>query len=430
MADPTRRWLEYAITEQSEADGLTVEHKPTGKTSTFGPGTYSVGELNGVQQVRSVDDLPDPDGGAHVLDGESAYYFTSIVASPYSLDPNGSAVLGHHGSASGFIHTGGGVAVESAGAPFLSRSMYYHAPGGVAFDLSASITDEFLFQDSSVSDAAGLGDMASLGTIEGFRVPSIKGCNFEDFASGLTFAGTCEKIFVQGSPFRGVSNSGVTILTFDSELDVAIVDMPNNYVKGVQADTEVIRVEAGGSPTEVFQYRGTTHDVSVTKSNILNGEASSAAVGYRVSNSYPLRESAVVGEAALDAETTTAISAQDTYTAVEGATSLGDETERVAQASPGVLEYMGKKDTNVQVSLTATVQAPSNESFAIVIGKNGTPEPTSEARAEGQGNAPTPITATAVEDLQTGDTIQPLIKNIDSATDIDVVLYNLNFSGL
>lgn len=389
--------------------------------------------LNYNQQVNvfSASDLPAPTGGTHTLEDNTAYCFNGFVTSPHGLElGNSTPLLGRHGSLDGFIHTGTNTALTGTDAGFFARDMYFHAPGGTMFDLAGDQSTEMLVESCSFSDAAGIGQMASLGTIDGYRVPSFKGCNFEHFAAGLIFDGAPDKIFISGSPMRSVTASGVTILTFAGSLDVDIVDMPDNYVKDVQSDTEVIHVETGGSPTDIFQYRGTTHDSSVTTSNILTGEAGEGVVGYRIDNAYPLRDSAVVGELSLDAPTTVTIPAQDTWTTVGGTTSLGNESVRVSQPAAGILQYDGRKNTNVHITASCTVEAPSNESFAMAIAKNGTIEPTSEAQGEGQGNAPAFVAPSGIEDLTTGDALSLQIKNLSSASDITVNLYNLNFSGV
>lgn len=389
--------------------------------------------LNEIQRetITEEDDLPAPTNGTHTLKDSYVYVFNGSVTATKPIElGTATALIGRHASVDGFIYTGGGTAIQGTDAGFFARDMYFHAPGGTMFDLTADQTTEMLVESCSVSDAAGIGNIASLGTITGYRVPTFKSSNFEDFDGGLTFDGTPDKIFISGTPMRSVTASNVTLLTFASSLNVDIIDMVDNYVKDVQSDTEVIRVEAGATINDVFQYRGTTHDASVTVSNILTGQAGQGKVGYRIANAYPLRDSSVVGELSLDSPTTTTISSQNTYTQIDGATSLGNESVRVSQPSAGTLKYDGKKNTNVHVTASCTVEAPSNETFAVAIAKNGTVEPTSEAQGEGAGVAPAFVAPSGIEKLTTGDTISLFVKNLDSDSNITVDLYNLNLSGL
>lgn len=372
-----------------------------------------------ITYVTDSADLPDPTNGTHTLQDNTAYVFNGFVTSPYGLELGTSTpLIGRHGSVDGFIHTGGETAITATDAGFFARDLYLHAPGGTLFDLAADPTTEMLVESCSFSDAAGIAPIADLGTIDGYRVPSFKGCNFEDFNSGLTLDGTPDKIFFSGCPFRGVTASGVTILTFASTLDVDIVDMPDNYVKGVQSDTEVIRVETGGSPTDVFQYRGTTHDGSVTPSNILTGEASARAVGYRVTNSYPLADSAVTGELDLSSATTVTGSGS-APTQVTGTTTI-QNAERTSSPANGVIQYDGKDDTKTVIHVNASVSGANTE-FVVYIGRNGSVIQRSQAFGfMPNSSSPVGIVAIAELKLTTGDEISAFIENTGGNADLTV----------
>lgn len=382
--------------------------------------------------VDKATDLPEPNGsGERVLEDGKAYIFHEIVAAPQTLVYGSSTGLfGVHGSQSGFIHTGGSAALRATGQNTFAMDMLFGAPAGTIFDIDNAVTDEFQFERCSFADPIGMGNIASLGTIDGSRVPAFKGCNFENFDGGITFDGDIDKIFFEGCPFRTVDSAGVTCITLAGTSDIDIVDMSNNYVKGVQSDTEVVRAESGGSPNVVFQYRGTTHDTSVTESNILVGEAGSGVVGYRVTDSYPIRNSSVIGEVSLDTPTTITISASDTYNAIGGTTTLGNESERVSESSAGVLQYDGKVDTNVQIMASLSIEGTNGDTVVGSIFKNGSEEPNSRSEITvSGGGAPQTMAISGVEDLSTGETIEVQLKNQNAANDITVNQYNISFLG-
>lgn len=386
-------------------------------------------DTENVNHIETANDLPEPQSGTITLKNE-VYFFHGFVTLTSNLDISNSPVfVGNHGGQDGIIYTGGGDCLIGTDGAFFARDLTFDVPGGTVFNISGDTTTEILAESCNFGDPAGLGNLASLGTIDGFRVPSFKGCNFEDFDSGLTFTGTSDKLFISECPLRGVTASNVDIITLDANCDTDIVDFTDSYVKGVQSDTNVINVDASATIADVFQYRGVTHDQTVTKSNILTGAASVENVGYRVDGSYPLENSAVIGELSLDSSTETTISTQDTYTGVSGATSLGNETERASQSSNGVLQYDGKKDVKVHITASCTVEGASNETYAIAIAKNGTVEPSSEVQIEGTGNTPKFAGPSSIEDLTTGDTISLQVKNIDGTGNITFNLYNLNFQG-
>lgn len=393
----------------------------------------------GAQEVISeADDLPDPSGGTHPLEPMTAYLFDSFITSDFGLElAPGAALMGYHGGVSGFIHTGGNTALVGTDADHLMRDMYVHAPGGTLYDLTATQDQEMLVESCSFSDAIGMGDMASLGTVSGFRAPSWKGVNFENFQTGLTLDGTPDKIFFEGCPMRGISAAGVTILTFADTLDVDIVDMSNNYVKGVQADTEVVRAGAGATPNDIFQYRGTTHDSAVTLSNILNGEAGDDVVGYRVRDSYPLPDSRVAASYTLDSVTTTTINTQAAskldgaaYERVAG-TTTAENGDRVNQTDNSI-EYIGRRVRYIEVSAVLSVGTGNDNELAAAWFRNGNliPGSTISLTMNGQaGGIDKQLTTVGiVEDFTTGDTVDVRVANLDSTTDITVADLNTQLS--
>lgn len=412
-------------------NGRLIAVNDSGNEVPLPSGELSPDGINNITLVDGADKLPDAAGGTRTLEDQTAYWFNGFVTSttPIELGTQ-TPLIGSHGATDGFIYTGAsGAALRGTNAGLFIANLTVSAPGAEALDVSGDTSTEMLVESANFGDPAGFGNFTSLGTIDGFRVPSFKGTNFEDFDAGLTFTGTSDKIFFSESPFRAVTASGVTILEFDAACDTDIVDITDCYVKGVQADTDVIRVDASATIADIFQYRGVTHDTTVTKSNILTGAASVQQVGYRVEGSYPLSDSAVIGELALDTPTETTISTQDTYTAVTGPTSLGNETERVTQSSNGVLQYNGKKEVKVQITVSASVEGTSNEEYTVAIAKNGTVEPTSEADLEGTGNSPVNVGPTGVEDLSTGDTISIQVRNNSGTGNITFDKYNINFYG-
>lgn len=386
--------------------------------------------LNHINQVNVFDssDLPAPTNGTHTLE-RKVYVFNGFITSPYSLDiSNGPALLGRHPSQDGFIHTGGNAAITGTNGDYFQESLYIHAPGGTIYNLTGDQSTEMLVLDSGFSDAAGIGQIASLGTVDGYRVPTWKNCNFEDFADGITFDGSPDKIFITASPFRTVTTSGVDIFTLAGTSDVRIVDFVNNYVKDVQSDTVVWRVESGGEPAEVFQYRGTVHDTTFTKGNAIVGPNADPTVEpFWVTDAYPVRDSSVAGELSLDGTNTVSIASQDTWYEVNGATTTGNESERVIQASNGTIQYVGKRDVNVQITVNTSFTGANGDTYEIAIAKNGTVEPASTIEVEAGGqNSPVNPSTSGIEDLDPQDTISIQVRNRDGTNDATFRAYTIN----
>lgn len=433
-------WSNFHIKEDEVNDRLVIQRQDAARTEIAefaSDGTLSapvsVSKINNIEYIDEASDLPAASGGERQLEDSTGYYFTDFVSDPASLRLGTDTVLiGAHGGLNGYIHTGASDAIVGTNKGVFIRNMYVHAPGGTIFNVSGTTSEEVLIEMSAFSDAANLGEIASLGTFDGFRVPSFKGCNFEDFQDGLTFTGTSEKVFFSESPFRTVTQSGVTCLHFDANCSTDIVDITDCYVKGVQSDTVVIDVDPSATISEIFQYRGTTHDPSVTESNILTGQASIEAVGYRVTDSYPLEDSGEIGELSLDSPTAmaTAAAGAGTYTVMDdGATTISPSSERFSQPSNGTLQYDGKSDIHAYLTANVTLDTGGNN-VAVAVSKNGSVESSSEMSVDGSNATDSFLSAGSIVTLSTGDTVEAQIKNNDAASDVTVQSYTLNIVGV
>jgi len=391
-------------------------------------------DINKLKLISDSKDLPfDSNSNEHILKDDTVYKFDGFITSPYPIRlGNSTPLIGNHGATDGFIHTGMSTAIKGNGSGFFARDMYLHAPGGTVFDLTGTTSEEMLVESISISDAAGLGNIANLGTIDGFRVPSIKGCNFGNFDAGLLFTGTSEKIFISSSPFRGVTESGVTILDFDAGCTVGIVDLPNNYVKSVQSDTEVVRVDPSATVDDVFQYRGNTHDSSVTISNILTGAAGTEQIGYLVEGSFRLSDSTVAANYSLNSSSTTTITEQassktdeSAYVKITGPTTTVID-ERFTTGDNSVT-YEGKKDTEMQLTANLAIGGDAAGNGDIVSAawfKNGSIVAGTPTRVDtpGRGNqVAVALTVVGIDpDASTDDSYEVRIANLDSVSNIDV----------
>lgn len=393
---------------------------------------YDARSINGVERIRNTADLP-PAGatGEHELEDNTAYWFDDIVVSdaPIRLGAT-TPLLGNHGGVSGFIYTNGGGASDGAirgtGAPLFMRNLLVSAPGGAIFDVAGDVTTETLVESCAFSDPAGFGDLASLGTIDGFRVPSFKGCNFEDFADGLTFTGAPDKVFISQSPFRDTPTGGTQCITLDAALDVAIIDIAGCYGKGFAADTEFVHTEAGGEPTEVLQLRGTTFDSDTTTANILTGALNESSVGVSVQSCWPLADSQPGITYSLTNEPTVSFPAQDPgdgsqAVKIGGTTEVfGPVTDRFTHTSPNRATYQGRRAFTEKIQATVAVSG-SNTTLAIYIAKNGSVLNRSSVTLT-TASAGQPRAATVVSRVQllTDDYLEVWLANEGGTGDITV----------
>lgn len=384
-------------------------------------------DLANIRTIETADDLPDPTSGTISLADSTVYYLTGFttITDPIELG-NPSPIVGSHGGTDGLIYTGGGTMLQGTDKPFFSRDVLFSSPGGTMFDLTADNTTEMLVESCSYADPANMGNITSLGTVDGYRVPTWKGCNFESFDAGLTFDGDMDKIFIAESPFRGVDGSGVSLLTLAGTCDVDIVDFASNYVKGVQSDTEVWNLNT--VPNEILQYRGVTHDTSVTKGNVITGSAATNGrntVGVRISDAFPLEDSTVAGDLELDSAVTIP-SAGSTTQILAGNTQGGTlsttlaQNKKVSKPVDGKMQYDARDDRTARVFLLLSLSA-SNTTVSAFIGKNDNDIERSQSLVETSGSGSfvtVPLTVNIA--LTAGDTVSAYVRDEDGTADIEI----------
>jgi len=415
--------------------GQLVQQTASG-LSDLGKNVNNLVEIGNKKVINRESDLPDVNqSGEHALKDNTLYRIEGFVTvtNPIRLG-NSTPIVGGHGSLDGIIHTGQQDAIRGTNSGLFLKDMYLHAPGGTIFNISGDISTEILCESISISDAAGLGNIASLGTIDGFRVPSFKGCNFENFADGLTFTGTTDKIFFSECPFREVSASNVRIIELDSNLDVDIIDLTDNYVKGVQNDTEVIYIDPGATISDQLQYRGTVHDGSVNTDNILTGDGDKNAEPYWVTDSYPLSNSQIYGGYDIDSSGTITINSQASDDTDEAAYEVIDLTTtstglaRFTHQSPNQITYTGSRSRALEINVGVSAETGNTEVLAVAVFQNngimpGSPRKFTVQSLQFSGGTAIAGTGTAtvvIEQVDPGDTFSAAIANLGSTTDIEI----------
>lgn len=390
-------------------------------------GGLNVGSIHNVEYITEEADLPYTANGTHTLEDSTVYYISGFVTITDPIELGSlSPLVGSHGGTDGLIYTGGGTMLQGTDKEYFARDLLFSSPGGTMFDLTADNTTEMLVESCSYADPANMGNITSLGTIDGYRVATWKGCNFESFDDGLTFDGDMDKIFFSESPFRGVDASGVSLLTLAGTCDVDIVDFADNYVKGVQSDTEVWSLNT--IPNEILQYRGVTHDTSVTKSNVITGSAATngrQTVGVRVAQSFPLEDTVVAGDLELDSAVTIP-SAGSTTQVVAGNTQGGSlsttlaQNKKVSKPTDGKMQYDARDDRTTRVFVLLSLTA-SNTTVSAFIGKNDNDIERSQSLVEtaGSGSFVT-LPLTVNMDLTAGDTVSAYIRDEDGTADIEI----------
>jgi hypothetical protein len=316
--------------------------------------------------VRSADDLPAPSGGVHQLANNTYYEFEGTVTLANSLRyGTNSFVAGRHWGADVLVYTGAGAALVAENVAFNLRFMTVVAPNGAALDLSAGSSTEFL------AFLAAFVGCASLGTIAGYRVPSLKSLAFDSYGAGLVFTGTSEKVLIDGCPFRdGAENS--TAIHFDDDFETGAVDITGNYFKDTSATEMAVSVDAGAVISGFALFRGNLLEGGI---EALSGFGPSS-LGWDFAGNSGVRDSRIVGELTMDENATATALTQNVWTKVAGATD-GGILERFEADTDNRLTYIGPRPIEVMVTAVGTILGSANgQLIEKAIYRNGTTQVT------------------------------------------------------
>lgn len=388
----------------------------------------SLNEFDGVELIDHVEDLPAPTNGYRQLADDTLYLFTDIVQDTFGLRlGNNSMLSGFWASVGGYISFNGGDAIVSDGNPVFIDRMFLYAPGGQVLDVAASATTEFYMNKCNISDPTGgmLGPVASLGTADGFRVPTFEGCNFENFADGWEFTGASQKIVFKFCPFRNVPE-GATCIELLPGATTEFLKATGCYFKDFGGpNTEVVRVDDAAFPDEVIKYTNNDHDASVERTNILNGSAGRDVVGVLVQGSFPLADSTVFGSIAWDGSQTVTGSGSGPVEITVPTTAYA-ENERVTSPRDGVLRYIGIPNFNARPDGVVTVTG-ANATIALRIGINGTPltrPPTTVTLPSTAARQTASVPANVK--LRPQDEVSVFVENQSGSGDVTIESFTLN----
>lgn len=311
--------------------------------------------------VRRASDLPRPTNGAHVLAADTYYELDGQVRTSFPVRySSGSMIGGQQLNRDQLIIMSSEPAVQANGVSFFIENCSIVAPMGPALDLKADDTTEFF------GSFVGVYSTPKLGTIDGYRVPTMKGWNLEGFADGFTFTGRSEKIFIDGSPFRNATGTAKAI-HFDADFDCAIVDLTGNYFKDFAAGAVGISQDASATIRDFGLLRGTAFDGLVTP---VSGFGP-ASVEWDFRANAGVRDSRVVAEMGMDGNETATVLTQNTWTKIAGTTAT-DLVERFSMPQSNRLTYTGRRNVSVVVVAVLTVAGSvNNQAIEVALFKNG-----------------------------------------------------------
>lgn len=375
--------------------------------------------------VNEASDFPAVNNGTRTL-ADNTYYEingTVTIDNPLELGSN-SFIAGLHWSDDVLSYTGTGGAIRGTDQNFFMRYLTVVAPNGLGFDVSATTSEEMLLSLCNFVNC----DQG--GRVNGFRVQTFIKCNFESFSSiGLELGGTTEKTFLDGCPIRGGADGSIG-LKFNSTYSTGSVDLESLFFKNYGLNTEGINFDTNASFSNFAILSGTLFDTTVTDATV---NFDQTTPGWDFNGNSGIPDSRTIANMQMTSNsTTTTISAQNTWTKIEGTTTL-ERGERFTMPQNNRLTYTGERGPvalsyNLHVALNATA---NNEVYEVGISVNGNDPLAQTIFSHFIVDKDTPEVSgyNGVLTINPTDYFELWIKNTTSSNDITVTRFSLTVTG-
>lgn len=233
---------------------------------------------------------------------------------------------------------------------------------------------------------------------------------------GITFSGATPQLtFSMLRSYINSSNAAFKHIDLGSKV-FSILELENFIFSGVSGSVGLTGLASSGN-----MAAGTV--ASVVSCQTLGDVAPLSGIdkddvrwNFR-DNSFP---SSVTGATNRLTSSTTVTISDSSYTAIGGTSFTSGLAKRFTSSNDGVLTYIGERDINVAVSgyLTLEKVGGGADVLKAAIALNGTGIEGSGGQT--QSATPTSVPTEAIITISNGDTIEHMVKNISTTTDIIV----------
>lgn len=363
--------------------------------------------------VKSASDFPPPSNGVITLEQDTGYVVDGTIDISNTLElQQGCGLYGNNWPTDEINYTGSGDIIKSSGVDFMMRDLVIKGASGTLFNVDGGSEDRFLAQSCAFVM------IDNLGTIDGFKVPGFKLCDFTNYNEGLTMTGNPNKVFWTTTPMREVSNT--TSLLFDANFTADFVQLESIFFKSHDNNADAI------------EFNGTLNDIGIVGGCIFDDTVQNRTVGFDettvnwvFSDNSGIQDSTVRGQYSKDSPSTTTINSQassktdeSAYEKVEGATTAGPGLERLTH-SDNKFTYTGESDITISIHTSLSISGV-NDTVAVAIFKNQSLLSSSSVRVTGQGSGSVSKDTFATVDVVTNDELEIFIANLDSTSNITV----------
>lgn len=347
--------------------------------------------------VQSPADLPGVNGGEVQLADNTLYEFNGLITGSATLRyGQGTMLCGRHLGSDAYIYTGTGTAVVAEDVPFYMNYFAVIASNGTCIEASADKNTEHYME------WVGLYGQ-TIGTISGYRVPTMKNINVEDYQNGLVLTGESEKVLVSATPFRGAGPGARSIL-FDENFVTRVVDLEGNYFKDHDSTAAAVSVDPQAQITDFGIVRGNAFDDVDTP---LEGVSPATERWTFVAN-QGVRDSRVVGQYTMSDNTTATVLTQNVWTKIAG-TTVEQDAERMSMPENNRIRLDSARPAFLTFVVALAVDGTANGQLVeFRLQRNGEAisAPLKTALTGPQGVRSDTVTLTAVKELEPGEFVE------------------------
>lgn len=407
---------------QNPATGLYIYNLTTKTFDAFNGTTWNAlgYENTAVVNVRSLADLPAPQGGAITLDRTKTYNIVGQVnISPNFINMNGAAVKGTNPILDALISNVAGAILRSTDEiVFLEKLSVVPASSSTSaynFVDNTGTKSCNLLVGNNVKDLAGVQSLGA-GTISGFRFVAFVN-NYIISRDGLKLGGNMGRVLISFNSIESLTaGSGIEFLP---TIKVNEVVISNNFF--VYSGNTGIKVTSGAQ----VDFARVTANIFTGVTNPVLG-VSSAAAGWNMQQNVGIPDSRVYGNLYFNGTTPTAISLQTagTYYKVNTASAPASTQSlsrfRQDATFPNRMIYEGKRPITAKVYIVVGGKATGVNDYTIALGKNGNVSgPTSSMGTTTSGQAFQLVLISEV-DIEPGDYLEVGIKSNSNNTSVNV----------
>jgi len=381
--------------------------------------------LTNVVHINSASDFPTAVAGVRELSIGVGIGVTYLIASAnidmgsdrFTITDSGVVLRGVHRTASTITSTTSGNLFTVVDSAFFPEFIVFDCVNAKVVDYSVTVPsfNSFTCQNVVILNCDTIFD------IDGAFTTSLRTMTVvETQTGGILWTGT-DNSQINISNFLGIAWTGTLLDLGTATFDIINISGDNRFI--APSGTTALNGASGSANL-------TASGRSIVNDNLFNGSGTALSgidtedLKWRFSGNVfvdnSTKNTEVVTDAFLTASETVTISSSGVYVAIGGSNWSSDISRRFTVSTAGLVTYIGLETIDVVLSGLSTVSKVGGGADIICtkVAINGTVSDKTVGCT--QNASPTGVTSAGLFELETGDTIQLFVANLDSTSNIVV----------